>query len=60
METIRVDEWRPDYARECEVCGQTPCVTGWQLKPKLKEVYTGDMCGVCTWGEADCRDPENW
>lgn len=21
-------EWRPDWARSCEICGQTPCMVG--------------------------------
>ncbi|MGF6932953.1 hypothetical protein OKW41_002092 [Paraburkholderia sp. UCT70] len=56
-EAVVVDEWVPDYGRECENCGQTPCVTG-VLDGKV--VYAGSMCGVCTWGEAACLDPANW
>ena len=52
-------EFIPNYKRKCVVCGQTPTVD-------IKSVETGtivdstDMCGVCTWGEADCLDPDNW
>jgi len=54
---IIVDAWVPDYGRECENCGQTPCVNGVR---DGKVVYAGSMCGVCTWGEAACIDPVNW
>jgi hypothetical protein len=65
---VFIDEWRPNYARKCEICDQTPCVQGWQLNvilnpetpPQDKLAYDGTMCGVCTWGEAACLDPENW
>lgn len=68
-EVTKVDEWVPDYTRECEVCGQRPVVTGIQYRfdaDNLRDrsadrvVYKGTMCGVCTWGEADCLDPANW
>lgn len=56
-EIIEVEDWRPDYTRKCEVCGAGHVVTGWKGG---KEVYSGDMCGVCSWGEAAMRDPANW
>lgn len=59
-QVIRVDEWRPNYTRKCAICGQTPCVEGWQQTPEIKLVFEGTMCGVCTWGDADCADPANW
>ncbi|MGF6792728.1 hypothetical protein [Paraburkholderia sp. 35.1] len=52
-----VDAWVPDYGRQCEVCGETPCVNG------LSDghvVYAGAKCGACTWGETACADPANW
>jgi len=52
-----VDEWMPNWGRECEVCGHAPCVSDVY---QGKVVYDGTMCGVCTWGEAACRDPANW
>lgn len=57
MEVLEVEKWQPDYTRSCEVCGTDHVVTGWK---DGKEVYSGDMCGVCTWGESDARDPESW
>ena len=54
---IVIDEWKPDYKRRCEVCGQKPVVTG---VTGGKVVYQGTMCGVCSWGEAACLDPEEW
>lgn len=47
----------PNLKRLCQNCGQLPTV----------DIYVGkelqnhtDLCGVCTWGEAACIDPENW
>lgn len=56
-EVTSIDSWKPDYKHHCEVCGQTPVVTG--VKDN-KVVYQGDMCGPCTWGEADTIDPATW
>lgn len=56
-DAFELDAYVPDYNHSCEVCGQKPVVTG--VKDG-KVVYQGEMCGVCTWGEADCRDPANW
>ena len=39
--------FEPDYGHSCQ-CGNTPII------PR-----TG-MCGVCTFGEAACLDPEEW
>ncbi|MFC0694688.1 hypothetical protein [Paraburkholderia humisilvae] len=54
---MAVDEWVPNYGRQCEVCGETPCVSGVR---DGKVVYDGSMCGACTWGEDACLDPANW
>jgi hypothetical protein len=68
-QTILIDEWRPLWSRECEICGQVPCVQGISYRfdvnnmrdaSRDKVEYDGTMCGVCTWGEAACADPENW
>lgn len=56
-EVIKIDEYKPDYKHRCEVCGQKPVVTGVK---NGKVVYQGEMCGVCTWGEAAMHDPEEW
>lgn len=56
-EVMQVDKWTPNWNKCCEVCGQKPCAQG---KQGDKVVYDGDMCGVCTWGEAACADPANW
>ena len=56
-EVTTIDRYEPDYKHRCEVCGQTPVVTG--VKDG-KVVYQGDMCGPCTWGEADTIDPSTW
>jgi len=52
-----LDSYEPDYGTKCEVCGQTPCVTG--VKNGKVLVATG-MCGPCTWGESACLDPAVW
>lgn len=56
-EVTYVDRYEPDYESTCLNCGGTPTVLG--LK-NGKVVYAAGMCGVCTWGEADARDPSNW
>ena len=53
----KIDEYVPDYGHKCEVCGANHVVTA--VKDG-KVVYRGDMCGVCTWGESDMHDPDNW
>jgi hypothetical protein len=52
-----IDRYVPDYKSKCCNCGQTPVVTG--VKDG-KVVYQGEMCGPCTFGEAECIDPTNW
>jgi hypothetical protein len=54
---VTLDAYVPNYGRQCEICGETPCVSG-VLNGRV--VYDGSMCGVCTWGEAACADPANW
>jgi hypothetical protein len=56
-DVIQIDSYQPDYAHKCEVCGADHVVTG--VKDG-KVVYRGEMCGVCTWGEAAMRDPKEW
>lgn len=56
-EVIKVDSWMPDYSLICDVCDAGHVVTGISGN---KVVYHGSMCGVCTWGEADMADPDNW
>jgi hypothetical protein len=56
-EVVKIDKWTPSYAKHCCVCGADHVVTG-VIGDKV--VYKGDMCGVCTWGEADAADPDNW
>jgi hypothetical protein len=54
---IEIDKYVPDYTLKCEVCGDSPVVLG------VKDggvIYQGSMCGVCTWGEAEMLDPEEW
>lgn len=57
QQIVQVGEWKPDYTKECEVCGAGHVVTGWT---NGKKVFGTDMCGVCTWGEADMADPDKW
>lgn len=58
QESIEIEKYLPNYKKKCEVCKQTPTVQGVDKQGKV--VYNGDMCGVCTWGEAACLDPNNW
>lgn len=57
MEVMQVDAFEPDYTNRCVVCGGMPVVTA--IK-NGEVVYHGEMCGVCTWGEAAMLDPLNW
>ncbi|QQX80825.1 hypothetical protein JK628_02835 [Shewanella sp. KX20019] len=49
---------KPNYEENCCNCGQTPTVEIYNEKGIL--VHSLDMCGVCTWGESACLDPEEW
>ena len=50
--------FEPNYKRKCISCGRKPTI---RIVPDdgSAKVNT-DMCGACTWGEADCIDPDNW
>lgn len=54
---VEVSEWRPNFKKTCCNCDQSPTVEGWFGEER---VYKGDMCGVCTWGEAGMRDWRKW
>ena len=54
---IEIDSFQPDYAHECDNCGQSPVVTGIR---RGTVIYLSGMCGPCTWGEAAMLDPEEW
>mgnify|MGYP001069029125 CR=1 FL=1 len=51
------ERYAPDYAQKCVGCGATPVVTAVSLGELL---WDFEMCGPCTFGEADCVDPESW
>ncbi|MBU6232553.1 hypothetical protein KGP36_08055 [Patescibacteria group bacterium] len=54
---VQQAEFRPNYRIKCQNCGQVPTVDVY-VNGKL-ETRT-ELCGVCTWGEAACIDPEEW
>lgn len=54
---IQIDSYEPDYKHRCICCNQKPVVTGVK---NGKIVYQGEMCGPCTWGEAETADPATW
>ena len=56
-EITMVDAFMPDYEHKCITCGAVPVVTA--IK-NGEVIYEGEMCGVCTWGEAAMADPEQW
>lgn len=56
-EIIKVDAFVPDYEHRCETCGAVPVVTAMK---DGEVIYAGNMCGPCTWGEAEMADPEQW
>lgn len=57
IESIELDEYRPNYNCRCEICDQSPTVEGVR---DGKVVYESGMCGPCTFGEAACLDPQEW
>ncbi len=52
-------DFKPNYKRKCTVCGATPTVDVYSADAKAL-LHHVDLCGPCTWGDADCIDPENW
>ena len=56
-EKIKIDSYQPDYEATCDNCGQSPVVT---CVKNGVVVYSLDMCGACTFGEAGSMYPENW
>lgn len=57
MSDMELDSFEPDYQAVCEVCEQSPCVTG--VKGG-KVVYKSGMCGPCTFGTAAALDVAWW
>ncbi len=57
MNVQQVDEFVPNYERTCVVCG-----TGHVVSAVRNQVvmFTSELCGVCTWGDADMINPDNW
>ena len=51
------DSYEPDYDSQCMNCGHSPVVTA---VSEGDVVYSTEMCGACTWGEAKCLDPSEW
>ena len=49
---------RPDYERQCIICGHGPVVDFYTMDGHF--VDNSDMCGVCTFGRQECRDPGHW
>ena len=47
----------PNNELPCMVCGQTPTV---DIYVDGKREVPTELCGPCTWGEADTINPENW
>jgi hypothetical protein len=50
-------DFKPNYSAQCICCGQVPTV---DIYVEGKRRSRTEMCGPCTWGEADTIDPENW
>jgi hypothetical protein len=57
MTQIDLDEYVPNYNRECENCGQSPVVEG-QKDGQI--VFRGTLCGPCTFGTSKALDPKWW
>jgi hypothetical protein len=56
-DAVTIDSFEPDYCARCEVCDESPCVTGVKAG---RVVYQSGMCGPCTFGTADAINPANW
>lgn len=54
---LGIQEFKPDWVAECCVCDQSPVVDVYE---DGKLVYSTDMCGPCSFGEAAAIDPEEW
>lgn len=52
-----VDRFEPDWDSFCAVCGGTPTVLAMK---NGKVISATEMCGPCTWGEAEMIDPVMW
>lgn len=52
-----VDCYVPDYGRRCDICEQSPTVTG--LCGGRVVVNTG-LCGQCCFGNVAALDPDTW
>lgn len=50
-------KFRPNYLNKCLVCEGSTTVDIY-VDNKLETETV--LCGACTWGEADCINPENW
>ena len=52
-----IEKYVPDWTTGCCNCGQRPVVTWIETNGKIGST---DMCGPCTWGEAETIDPDKW
>lgn len=52
------NKFEPDYEKQCDNCGQVPTVR--IVNAQGQEVMHTEMCGPCTWGEAETIDLEKW
>jgi hypothetical protein len=52
-----IDRYEPDYDGKCEICGNSPLVTGARAG---QIVYRATMCGPCLWNEPKAADPGTW
>jgi hypothetical protein len=53
-----VEAFEPNYRRACETCGDLPTVdvvvNGRMVRGRAA------LCGACTWGGSDMRNPKLW
>lgn len=55
-EWVKGDHYAPDYDNKCFACGESPVV----VVITRTGAHHVNLCGPCTWGEADMHDPERW
>lgn len=51
-------DYQPNYKIKCMVCGQKPTIN--IVPAGGSSMIKTEMCGPCTWGEAETIDPATW
>lgn len=57
LKSLGIEQFVPDYDRQCTSCGASPVVTGMK---EGRVVYVSSQCGACTFVGAEMWNPKNW